>query len=145
MKKNLCILFVSLLAGLVFISCSKTDNASGIPTSLAAGDEIILSSMSPLGHGFFRVLSSSTGQWAQTSQPTISPSYSSATYAYQLTGDNTARLSSNDRQSLTGRSWIIMLDLTFDTPNSGSYQLKDIATASGVSYTTKGTFTLNNK
>ena len=144
MRKFYCVLTTFLFAGLIFVSCSKDDNdsSSKIPDSLVSGNEIVLSKMSPMMFGFFRALSSSTGQWADSAQSTIATSYSSATYTYSLTGSNSARLESTNYQSKTGRRWNITLYLTFETPSSGSYTLRDVELSTGTSYTTKGNFTL---
>lgn len=91
---------------------------------------------------FFRVTGSGKGQWADRKVDDISASFSDATYVYTVTGENTATLSSVNTQYRTGRMWSVDLYLTFDTPTSGNFVLKDKSLDSGVSYTTHGTFIL---
>lgn len=143
-------LLICFTFGTVLYSCSDDDNdengskKESMPEMLSAENSIVLSRSSPLGFGYFRVTGLAEGQWASKEIPTISPNFSTATFTYQVTGENTATLESLNRQVLSSgtRYWSITLDLTFNTHNSGDYTLFDTALSADVSYTTHGTFIL---
>ena len=120
----------------------QPDDPTGftIPQSLSTGDAITLSNMSPLMFGYFKVTGLGEGQWGMTENSVISPSYSQATFQYSVTGKTTAHLSSQNYQSVTGRTYTIELYLTFDSATTGSYILNDSALGTTSSYSTKGTF-----
>lgn len=155
-KKSFFISMVALFSLLLLFGCSKDegeefddeyddeieDVIEKMPSSLSIGNEFILSNSSPMQFGFFRVTGLGTGQWAEKKVDYISINFSDATYTYTVTGENTAKLSSLNTQYRTGRMWSVDLSLTFETPASGSYVLKDRSIDSGVSYTTRGTFVL---
>ena len=144
-KKIYSLAFIMLL--FLIGACSKDDEKNSdnaIPQSLSPGNAIVLSEMSPMGFGYFKITGLATGQWAMTEQATISPSYSSATFTYEITGENTATIKCVNKQQIsTGiRQWSITLELAFKTYNTGTYSLHDISLNSGTAYTTTGTFIL---
>lgn len=146
-RKN--ILGLSFLIMLCIITaCSSDDDNekdnNSMPQTLSVGNAIILSEASPMGFGYFKVTGLATGQWAMTEQPTISPSFSTATFTYEITGENTAIIKCVNKQQIsTGiRQWSITLQLAFKNYNSGNYELRDISLNSGTAYTTYGTFIL---
>lgn len=142
-KKSFFISLTVLFSFLLLSACSKDkDDIEQMPSALFVGDEIVLSQSSPMQFGLFRVTGSGKGQWADRKVDDISASFSDATYVYTVTGENTATLSSVNTQYRTGRMWSVDLYLTFDTPTSGNFVLKDKSLDSGVSYTTHGTFIL---
>lgn len=145
-------LLLCFLLGNAFAACSGGDGdgdgdgekKKSMPEMLSVGNAIVLSRVSPLGNAYFRVTKVAEGQWAAGEMGTISPNFSTATFTYQVTGENTATLESLNKQVISSgtRYWSITLDLTFNTPNSGDYTLSDTALSSGASYTTRGTFIL---
>lgn len=138
------LLFLTLSLFFIFTSCSKNDDEiSKTETStLKAGNAIILSEISPMGFGYFKVTGLAEGQWNAIEIETINPRNSTATFTYKKIGEKMYRLESLNRQIIsTGiRYWTIILDLTFDSGMSGNYTLKDTNMQTGVSYTTYGTF-----
>lgn len=143
MIKKITFTLILLCAAIVFVftACSKSSSSDGsIPQTLRKGDKIVLSTMSPLGFGFFKVTGIGEGQWADAETGNIAESFSQATFQYSVTGPNTATLTSQNYQSRTGRRWNITLNLTFDTATTGSFVLNDVALGTTSSYTTRGSF-----
>lgn len=139
MKRILSLALLCL--SVLFSSCDKSLSSGGsIPQTLKKGDKIVLSNMSPLGFGFFKVTGIGEGQWAMEESPIIAESYSQATFQYSVTGPDTAVLTSQNYQSRTGRRWNITMNMTFETEKTGSYVLNDVALGTTASYTTSGTF-----
>ena len=116
---------------LSFSACSDDDDEKGdkdqesIPTALTAGDAILFDSSTPMGHRYFKITDEDSGQWADAEIPTISSSFSDATYSYTVTGKKTATLTSINRQSKTGRSWNIIVQLEFENYNSGKCTVQE--------------------
>lgn len=122
------------------ISDLPLDEGGTIPQSLRKGDKIVLSMMSPLCFGFFKVTGPGEGQWAEAETAFISTSFSQATFQYSVTGADTAILTSQNYQSKTGRRWDITLNMKFNTSKTGTYVLRDVAIGTAASYTTSGSF-----
>lgn len=73
----------------------------------------------------------------------VSESFSSATYTYEVVGKNKATMKSRNYQSSTGRSWTADIEMTFDSYNTGTFTMYELATFNGKSHTITGTFIIN--
>lgn len=147
MKKFLIFACLFFSVSMYFVSCSDNDDSDELSqksavSELKKGNSIILSESSPMGFGYFIVTGLAEGQWAEREQSTIAPGFSTATFTYVKTGENTYRLESLNRQIISSgiRYWSITLDLTFTSHKSGTYVLRDVSSTSGTSYTTRGSF-----
>lgn len=150
MQRKVFCLLMFVLSSLIVVSCSKDDSNDGgndgqlVPKSLSTGNAFVLSEMSPLMFGYFKVTGLAEGQWAPGETATISPNYSQATFTYVVTSENTATIVCQNKQQIsTGlRMYSITLELKFLTANTGEYVLRDVALGTTSSYVTSGTFVL---
>lgn len=135
---------VLVMCAVILGGCSKDNdnNNNAIPQSLSEGDAIVLSSPSPMGFGYFRVTGVNEGQWAAEETNTISPAFSTATFTYSVSDEKTASLfSTNTQISSSGvRKWNIRLNLVFEEPDRGTYELREVALSSGASHQCGGAF-----
>ena len=114
----------------------------GMPEYLYEGTAVVFSTMSPLMFGYFKVTGLGEGQWAASegNGAVIAPGFSQSTFQYEVTSENTAKLSCQNYQAVSQRRYNITVYLTFETATEGTYVMNDMALGTTSSYTTKGTF-----
>ncbi len=113
-----------------------------MPEYLYEGTAVVFSTMSPLMFGYFKVTGLGEGQWAASEGDgaVIAPGFSQSTFQYEVTSENTAKLSCQNYQAVSQRRYNITVYLTFETATEGTYVMNDMALGTTSSYTTKGTF-----
>lgn len=128
----------------------EEETEKSIPKSFAYGDTIhFIKEWSSDQYGphclnYFIARGDTKCQWGPWDYDggNLADSYSSGTYTYRVTGENTATLTSTNRQSVTGRSWYMDIDLTFESYDKGTYECYEDPSV-GNSHDLKGRFEIS--
>lgn len=131
-------------------TCYVTVTERSMPKSFAYGDTIhFIREWSSDQYGahclnYFIARGDTKCQWGPWDYDGgyLADSYSSGTYTYRVTGENTATLTSTNRQSISGRSWYMDIDMTFESYDKGTYECYEDPSA-GNSHTLRGRFEIS--
>lgn len=150
LSRKLAVCFLATVIGIGLAACSNNKESDskdileqeGMPEYLYEGTAVVFSTMSPLMFGYFKVTGLGEGQWAASEGDgaIIAPGFSQSTFQYEVTSENTAKLSCQNYQAVSQRRYNITVYLTFETATEGTYVMNDMALGTTSSYTTKGTF-----